>query len=76
MSRKTKAQIIGDACCGILMLVSIIVYFILGMTINFWHPGWLIPASAAMFCGVIGIITNTITTLKKVDKQEANIEIE
>lgn len=67
---KTKSQIIGEALCGILMLVCIIVYLILGLTLNFWHPGWLIPVSGAIACGIIEIISNTITDLKQIDKKE------
>ncbi len=57
--KKSKAKIIADAVCGIIMLLSILVYLILGITINFWHPGWTIIVGAAFVSGIISIITNT-----------------
>ncbi len=77
---KTKAEIIGGACCGILMLVCVIVYLILGMTLNFWHPGWLIPACGGISCGIIGIVSGTISDLKKLknshddEKKEEDVD--
>ena len=57
--KKSKAKIIADAVCGIIMLLSILVYLILGITINFWHPGWTIIVGATFVSGIISIITNT-----------------
>lgn len=68
--KKTKSQIICDAICGALMLVSIAVYLILGITINWWHPGWVVIVSAAVVSGLIGIVSNTCANLKEADKHE------
>ncbi len=74
--KKTKGQIICDAICGILMLVALIVFLILGATIGWWHPGWIIIVSAAFVCGLIGIISNTIASLNDVNKKDEPSEKE
>ena len=71
---KSKAQIISGACCGIMMLLCVIIYLILGMTLNFWHPGWLIPACGGIACGIIGIVGETITNLKRLKEQENSVQ--
>lgn len=68
--RKTKSQIICDAVCGILMILAIISYLLVGFITNIWHPTWLIFVVSALICGIIGIITNTTTDLKKLSKEE------
>lgn len=63
-SKSSKIKVISDTICGALMLVSILVYVILGTTISWWHPGWIIIVSAAVADGVISLISNLIYTLK------------
>ncbi len=74
--KKSKVQIIGGAVCGSLMIVSIAIFLILGITINFWHPGWLIPVCSALACGIVGIVTDTITKLNglKTEAEETKKE--
>lgn len=67
---KTVAEVITGAICGSLMIVCILVYVILGITINFWHPGWLIMLAGGLTCGIVGIVTNTIADLKEIKKKE------
>ncbi len=69
MKEKTKSQIILDGLCGILMLLSIIAYLIVGFTTKIWHPTWLIIVCTALVCGIIGVISNTITNLKNIDNK-------
>ncbi len=75
-AKKSKIQIIGGAVCGALMIVSVAIYLILGITIGFWHPGWLIPACSALACGVVGIVTDTMTKLDNLKKQKEKSEKE
>lgn len=72
---KTKGQIICDALCGIIMMLCVIVYLVLGVTINFWHPGWIIVVAGGLTCELIGIISNTLSNLKKLDKKEDEKDI-
>lgn len=71
---KTKAQIIGGAISGLLMLVCIVVYLIIGAVTNIWHPTWIIIVAAAIITGIIGIITNTMSDLKKVNNEQTDAE--
>ena len=64
MYRKTKAQIISDAICGILMLVSILVFLFVGIFTEIWHPTWIVLPSSGILCGIISIITSTYVNLK------------
>ncbi len=67
---KSLAKIVSGAVCGILMLTCIIVYLVLGVTINFWHPGWLIVVCGAIGCGIIGVISDLIVNIKNYKKEK------
>lgn len=71
---KTVAQVICGAICGSLMIVCILVYIILGVTLKFWHPGWIIIVAGGLTCGIVGIVTNTISDLKRIKNEEKNKE--
>lgn len=51
--------------CGIVVLLSVIVYLLLGALGNLWHPYWIIPAAGGVACGVIGAIGGIFTGNKK-----------
>lgn len=68
--KKTVAQVISGAVCGTIMILCVLVYVILGITLNFWHPGWIIMVAGGLTCGIVGIITNTIADLKQIKKEE------
>lgn len=67
--QKSKAQIISDCCCGILMICAIISYLIVGFVAKIWHPTWLILVCSALLCGVFGIIAETITNTQKLKEK-------
>lgn len=68
---KTMAEVISGAICGVLMMVCVITYIVLGVTLNFWHPGWIILVAGGIFCGIISLVCNTIEDVKRIRKQEA-----
>lgn len=72
MYRRTKAQIISDAVCGVLMLVSLLVFILVGIFAHIWHPTWIVIPCSGLVCGIISIIVNTYTNLHK--KEIADIE--
>ncbi len=74
--KETKAQIIGGAVCAALMLVSVAIYLILGITLNLWHPGWLLPACSGIACGIVATVSNTISKLNNLKKETENSEKE
>ena len=69
---KTKEQIICEAVCGILMLLSVIVYILIGFLANLWHPGWLVIVCSALVCGIINCISNLVINLKQKANKEGN----
>lgn len=70
--QRSMAQVISGAVCGILMLVSIVVYLVLGLTLNFWHPGWVIIVGSGVLCGIIEIISDTVDNVKKIKETKEN----
>lgn len=44
------------AICGILILTCVMVYLILGVFTNLWHPLWIIVVIGALACGIIGAL--------------------
>lgn len=70
MYKKTKAQVICDAFCGILMLVSIMAFVLIGIFAHIWHPTWVIIVCSALVCGIVAIAVNTYSSLHR----EENIE--
>ena len=73
--KKTKAKIICDAICGLLMILSIASYVIIGVCVNIWHPTWVIIVGGAIVCAVIGIVCDTISNIKNIENNaKSNIE--
>lgn len=66
--KKTKASIICDAICGILELLSILTFILIGLFAKIWHPTWVIIVIASVVSGVISIVVNTCN---KISKQKA-----
>lgn len=42
--------------CGLIMLICIGAYLLLGAIRGLWHPFWIIVVSGALLCGIIGSI--------------------
>lgn len=71
MYKKSKAQIICDAVCGVLMLASILTFILIGLFAKIWHPTWIIIVCSAVACGIISIVVNTYTNLhKEIENQD------
>lgn len=61
MGRKNKTQIICDSVCGVLMLLSILVFLVVGVIVpSVLHPLWVIIPSAGLISGIISIICNCV----------------
>lgn len=73
---KTVASVVLGAISGIIMIVCILVYIILGVIIGFWHPGWLIIVGGALCVAIVNIIANLFNDIKELksheNKQEDN----
>ena len=70
--RKTKEKVICDAVCGLVMLMCVMAYLIIGIFTNQWHPYWIIPACGGIVCAVVSLVFNTIANVKEIDKQNKN----
>ncbi len=66
--KKTLANVVSEALSGIIMIICVLVYLILGFTINFWHPGWLIIVGGALSVGIMNIIVNAVNDAKNLKK--------
>ena len=64
--KETKAKIISDAVCGMIMLLSIAVFLLIGWLSGNWHPAWVIVVVGGSLCGIVGILTSVLA--KKKDK--------
>lgn len=69
MYKKNKALIISDAICGILMLVSILAFVLVGIFAKVWHPTWIIIVASAFVSGIVSIVVNTYVNLHKDDEE-------
>mgnify|MGYP004642349087 FL=1 len=71
-TEKSKLAIILDAVCGTLMLVCTLVYLLIGVVKNIWHPTWIIIVVGGFVCALIGIISDTVTKLNARTHEEQN----
>lgn len=68
-NKKEKSIIICDAVCGILVMLSVLVFVILGIARDWWHPGWIIIVASVIVSVVASIVTNLVVELKKSDEE-------
>jgi len=67
---KTKLKLISDAICGIITLLSMLIYILVGVFTKIWHPTWLIVLVSLVVCAVITIIVNTFIRVKRTNTFE------
>ena len=65
-----KTKIITDAINGSLIVLSILVYIILGLTIDWWHPGWILIVGTIMVVAIIAIVVDAFTKVKQLDEKQ------
>ena len=69
ISKNKRIERIKDAVCGLIMIFSIVVFLIVGLVTNIWHPTWIALFCGAILCAVIGIVFD----LKKGKKNYSKI---
>ena len=52
------------------MLLSIVIYLIIGFVTNIWHPSWISVVVGAVLSGIISIVANSISDIKKLDANQ------
>lgn len=44
------------ACNTLIMLVSLILFFVIGFVFGKWHPGWVVFPIGAILCGIVSAL--------------------
>lgn len=52
-----------------MVLLSVFVYLLLGIVINWWNPGWVIVVATAIVSAKLSVLTNMIVELKKAETE-------
>lgn len=55
-----------------MVLLSVWVYLVLGIVINWWNPGWVIVVAVAIVSAKLLVLTNMIIELKKAETAAKN----
>ncbi len=67
---KDKIKVITDAISGCLVLLSVLIYIILGLAIQWWHPGWIIIIATVVLVSIMSIIANAYVDTHKEQKEK------
>ena len=68
--KQSKASIILDGVCGLIMVVCTLVYLLIGFIAKIWQPTWVVFVIGGFVCAIIGIIKDTILKVKAQDQQK------
>ena len=49
--------------CSIIMLVSLMIFLLLGILGSLWHPGWIVFVIGALACGISSVSAEIINSL-------------
>lgn len=52
-----------------MVLLSALVYLVLGIAINLWSLGWVIVVATAIVSAKLSVVTNMIVELKKAESE-------
>ena len=52
-----------------MVLLSVWVYLVLGIAINWWNLGWVIVVTTAIVSEILSVVTNMIVELKKAENE-------
>ncbi|MGN0961753.1 MAG: hypothetical protein ACI4PF_06135 [Christensenellales bacterium] len=75
MFNKSKAKIISDAVCGILILLSILTYVLIGVFAHIWHPTWVIILIAIIVDSIVSIVVGAFNRISKKNSDNPKNEI-
>ncbi|MBQ7351887.1 MAG: hypothetical protein IJW59_03370 [Clostridia bacterium] len=71
MFSRNKVKIISDAICGIIMLLSILAFVLIGVFGKIWHPTWIILVIAIVVDAVLSIVVGATIKVKKQNPNES-----
>lgn len=72
-AKRSKAKIISEAVSGLIFILSVVAYLIIGFVTGGWHPWWIVIVCGIVLAGIVDILVNMITDLKQADKTEKKI---
>lgn len=64
-TEETKSKMIFDAIYGVIMILSLGAYLIIGWVSGNWHPYWVIIVIGASLCGILIILSGTFSKIKE-----------
>lgn len=67
-NKRNKAKIITEAVSGLIFILSVVVYLIIGFVTDKWHPWWLVIICGIVLAAIVDILVNMIAELKQADK--------
>ncbi len=68
--QKTIAEVVCGALSGIIMIICVLVYLIVGFTVGAWHPYWLIIVGGGLFTAIMNIIAGLVKDVKQIKANE------
>lgn len=68
--KRSKAKIISEAVSGLIFILSVVAYLIIGFVTGGWHPWWIVIVCGIVFAAIVDILVNMIADLKQADKAE------
>lgn len=68
--KRSKAKIISEAVSGLIFILSVIAYLIIGFVTGGWHPWWIVIICGIVLAGIVEILINMIVDLKQADKAD------
>lgn len=54
---KKKQSDLQDKICGVIMLLTTMIYLVSGFVYGAWHPMWIVFPIGGILCGIVSIIT-------------------
>jgi len=59
-AKKKRHENLVGASCGVIFLMAAVVYLILGLALDLWHINWITFPIAALLCGIVAIIIESL----------------
>lgn len=62
---KTKADLVCMCICASVFLLGVLSYLIVGVCTEKWHPYWIIAAISPLCCGIVGVLFELFSPVKR-----------
>ncbi len=68
--QKTIAEVVCGALSGVIMILCVLAYLIVGFTVGVWHPYWLIIVGGGLFTAIMNIVAGLVKDVKQIKANE------